>query len=58
MLHKVAKRDIPILISISAPTNLGVRLADELRMTLIGFARGKRMNVYAAGWRIVTGGKS
>lgn len=58
MVHKVAKRDIPILLSISAPTNLGVRLADELRITLIGFARGKRMNIYTAGWRIVTDGKS
>jgi len=57
MLHKVAKRDIPILISISAPTNLGVKLADELGITLIGLAKGNRMNVYAGGWRVVTGGK-
>jgi FdhD protein len=58
MVHKVAKRSIPILISISAPTNLGVRLADELKITLIGFARGRRMNVYTQGWRVITDGKS
>ena len=50
---KVAKRKIPVIISISAPTNLGVRLADDLGITLIGFVRGKRMNVYTNGWRVV-----
>ena len=57
ILHKVAKRDIPILISKSVPTNLGVRLADELGITLVGFVRGKRMNVYTNGWRVVTDGR-
>jgi len=52
ILLKVAKRKIPIIISISAPTNLGVRLADDLGITLIGFVRGKRMNVYTNGWRL------
>ena len=52
ILLKVAKRNIPIVISRSAPTNLGVRLADDLGVTLIGFVRGKRMNVYANSWRV------
>ncbi len=50
---KIAKRNIPILISKSAPTSLGVRLADELGITLIGFVRGRRMNIYANRWRVV-----
>jgi FdhD protein len=54
ILLKAAKGKIPILISVSAPTNLGVRLATELGMTLIGFAREKRMNVYTNAWRVVT----
>jgi len=57
ILLKVAKRNIPILISKSAPTNLGVRLAHDLGVTLIGFVRGERMNVYASGWRVTTNGK-
>ena len=52
ILLKVARRKIPIIISISAPTDLGVRLATDLGMTLIGFVRGKRMNVYTNGWRV------
>ncbi|MFC1919144.1 formate dehydrogenase accessory sulfurtransferase FdhD, partial [Chloroflexota bacterium] len=34
---KVAKRNIPILISKSAPTSLGIRLANDLGITLVGF---------------------
>ena len=57
ILVKVSKRNIPILISKSAPTNLGVRLANDLRVTLVGFVRGEKMNVYTNGWRIRTDGK-
>jgi FdhD protein len=57
ILLKVAKRDIPIVVSKSAPTNLAVRLANDLGITLIGFVRGKRMNAYTNDWRIVTNGK-
>jgi len=56
ILLKVAKRGIPVLVSKSAPTDLGVKLATDLGVTLVGFARGKRMNVYAHGWRIVADG--
>ena len=57
ILLKVIKRNIPILISKSAPTDLGVRLANDLGVTLVGFVRGERMNVYSDGWRITTSGK-
>ncbi len=56
ILLKIAKRNIPILISKSAPTNLGLRLANDLGITLIGFVRGQRMNVYTNGWRVATDG--
>ena len=52
ILLKVSRRDIPIIVSKSAPTDLGVRLANELGITLLGFARGKRVNAYTNDWRI------
>jgi len=52
ILLKVARRNIPLLISKSAPTNLGVRLAHDLGITLIGFARGRKMNLYTNEWRL------
>jgi FdhD protein len=52
ILIKVAKRNIPLLVSPSSPTNLGVKLAIDMGITLIGFARGQRMNLYSHGWRV------
>ena len=52
VLLKTTKRNIPIVISKSAPTDLAVDLAVDLGITLIGFVRGRRMNVYADGWRV------
>lgn len=56
ILLKVARRNIPIIISKSAPTDLGIQLANDLGITLVGFVRGKRMNVYTNNWRIVNSG--
>jgi FdhD protein len=50
---KVARRKIPFLVSRSSPASLGIRLAEEFGMTLIGFVRGHRMNVYSHSWRII-----
>jgi len=49
---KVAMRNIPILISKSAPTKKGVELAHDLGITLIGFVRGINMNIYSHPWRM------
>lgn len=49
---KVAKRGVPFIISRAAPTTLAIQLAEELGITLIGFARGSRMNIYAHGERV------
>jgi FdhD protein len=43
----------PVLVSRAAPTSLSVRLARRFLLTLIGFARGRRMNVYSVPERIV-----
>lgn len=52
ILIKVAKGKIPIIISRAAPTDLAVGLAEKMRVTLIGFVRGKRMNIYTHSLRI------
>ncbi len=53
ILHKVAKRGIPIVISVSSSTDQGVRIADKLGITLIGGVGGRKMYVYANGGRVV-----
>jgi FdhD protein len=52
ILHKIAKRAIPIIISVSTPTNLGVKIAGDLGITLIGSVKGGKINVYTNDWRI------
>jgi len=46
ILIKTAKMGISILVSRSAPTALAVEIAHEAGVTIIGFARGNRFNVY------------
>ena len=46
MVQKVAMAQIPIMATVSAPTDLALDLADRARITLIGFLRGDRLNVY------------
>lgn len=46
MLIKIAKRGIPAIISRSAPTSLAIDLANELNITVIGFVRGEKLNIY------------
>jgi len=53
ILIKIAKRKVPIIVSHSAPTDLAVDLAERLNLTLIGFARGRRMNIYTHNYRII-----
>ena len=50
---KCARCGIPVVVSRAAPTSLAVKLADSSGLTLLGFVRGKRMNVYTGRQRIV-----
>jgi len=43
---KAVRAQIPIVASLSAAIESGIRLAFSYGITLIGFARGKRMNIY------------
>ncbi len=53
---KSVRHGIAILVSRSAPTNLAVKIATQSGLTLIGFARGNRMNIYSNGNRIIAKG--
>jgi FdhD protein len=52
ILIKVAKMGIPMIISRSAPTELAVKIAEELGITVVGFAREGRINVYTKEERV------
>ena len=52
MVTKAVMHRIPIIISRTAPTYLGVQTAHKHGITLIGFARGKKMNIYTHSGRI------
>jgi len=53
ILLKTAKMNVPIIISRSAPTELAIDLAEDLGITIVGFARDSRFNVYTHFERII-----
>ncbi len=52
ILAKAVRGRIPVILSKAAPTDLAVSLARRLNVTIVGFARGLRMNVYSGEWRV------
>jgi len=54
MALKAIRAGIPILAAVSAPTSMALELAQELNLTLAGFVRGPRLNVYTHPERIGT----
>ena len=54
ILIKAARIGAPLLVSRSAPTLLAVDLADQLGITVVGFARGDRLNVYSHSDRVTS----
>lgn len=53
MVVKAIRLQIPVVASISAPTSLAVQIAQEQGLTLIGYLRGGRMNVYTHPQRVI-----
>ncbi|PKM81571.1 MAG: formate dehydrogenase family accessory protein FdhD [Firmicutes bacterium HGW-Firmicutes-14] len=53
ILLKTAKMGVPVIASRSAPTDLALRHAEELGVTVAGFVRNRRMNIYTFPERIM-----
>jgi FdhD protein len=53
IVQKALAARIPVVAAVSAPTSLAVELAIEAGITLVGFLRGRSMNVYGARDRVV-----
>ncbi len=55
ILQKAAAAGAPIVCAVSAPSSLAISVADRLGITLVGFLRGDRFNIYSHPGRIAPG---
>jgi FdhD protein len=54
IVQKALLAGTPIVAAVSAPSSLAVTLAEDCRMTLIGFLRGTNFNIYSHAERVVS----
>lgn len=54
MVNKAVKMEVPVVASLTSPTDLAVKLARNWEMTIIGYVRGHKMNVYTRPDRVAT----
>jgi FdhD protein len=55
IVQKAAMAGIPIIAAISAPSGLAVEAGERFGMTIIGFSRDERFNIYSHPERITAG---
>jgi FdhD protein len=53
VVQKACVAGLPLVAAVSAPTSLAVRTAEATGVTLVGFLRGEKANVYTHAARVV-----